>query len=241
MDADYDPRIVELYDVDNPDGPDHEYYRALASEHGARRILDLGCGTGILTVTFAQPGRTVLGVDPSPAMLDFARRREHAETVSWLLGDAGAIAQGSFDFMVMTGNVAQHILDPHWHQALKKLRAVAADGAVLAFESRNPQARAWEGWAHAAAETRPTPHGPLTEWCDAEEGPAGQVRVVFSNRFEHAEGVLKEELVLAFRSAQKIRDDLAAAGFEVRAVWGDWQKTEFDGTQPLMVFEARAA
>ena len=47
----YDPRIVDLYDLDNPDGPDHDFYRALADSRDARSILDLGCGTGILTVT----------------------------------------------------------------------------------------------------------------------------------------------------------------------------------------------
>lgn len=73
--ADYDRRLIELYDVDNPDGPDHDYFRLLAQELDARSILDLGCGTGILTVTFAHEGREVVGVDPSPAMLGFARTR----------------------------------------------------------------------------------------------------------------------------------------------------------------------
>ena len=26
---DYDPRIVDFYDEDNPDGADHDYYRSL--------------------------------------------------------------------------------------------------------------------------------------------------------------------------------------------------------------------
>ena len=40
--SDYDSRIVELYDGDNPDGPDHDFYRSLASDVDARSILDLG-------------------------------------------------------------------------------------------------------------------------------------------------------------------------------------------------------
>ncbi|BDA63834.1 class I SAM-dependent methyltransferase [Actinomyces capricornis] len=147
---DYDPRIVDLYDQDNPDGPDHDYYRALADRVDARDILDLGCGTGILTVTLAAPGRRVVGADPSTAMLDHARRRPGAAAVTWVEGDSRALACGRherFDLMILTGNAAQHIPDPEWQRTLHDLRHSCRDGAVLAFETRNPAARAWIGWA----------------------------------------------------------------------------------------------
>lgn len=44
-----DADLVALYDLDNPGGDDHAYYRALADEVDARLIVDLGCGTGLLT------------------------------------------------------------------------------------------------------------------------------------------------------------------------------------------------
>ncbi|MGH3654909.1 class I SAM-dependent methyltransferase [Glutamicibacter sp.] len=238
--ADYDPRIIALYDTDNPDGPDHDYYRALATETKAQRILDLGCGTGLLTVTLASPQRTVVGVDPSPVMLEYAKQRSYAERVTWVDGDASAIEGGPFDLMVMTGNVAQHIPGPQWAGTLKQLRAAAANGAVLAFESRNPSTRAWEKWNDEVAATRQTQFGPLTEWCEAEEASPGLVRLSSYAKFEHSQEVLVEELDLAFRSAEQIRGDLVAAGFKVRAIWGGWQKDPFNGEQPLMIFEAEA-
>lgn len=106
---DYDPRLVALYDLDNPDGPDHDFYRALAERIDARSVLDLGCGTGLLTTTLAREGRRVVGIDPSPAMLAMARSRPGAERVEWILGDSRAAPAGPFDLVVMTGNVAQHI------------------------------------------------------------------------------------------------------------------------------------
>lgn len=105
---DYDPRIVELYDDDNPDGPDHDFYRGIADERGTRSVLDLGCGTGILTVTLRAPDRTVVGVDPSASMLAYARQRPGGDAVDWRVGDSRQIPGDGFDLAVMTGNVAQH-------------------------------------------------------------------------------------------------------------------------------------
>ena len=44
-----DEDLVALYETDNPAGRDHEYYRSLADRLGAGKIIDLGCGTGLLT------------------------------------------------------------------------------------------------------------------------------------------------------------------------------------------------
>ncbi|MFF8245196.1 class I SAM-dependent methyltransferase [Streptomyces griseus] len=43
--------------------------------HGPCTVLDLACGTGIVTERLRRPGRTVLGVDRSPGMLGLAARR----------------------------------------------------------------------------------------------------------------------------------------------------------------------
>lgn len=237
--TDYDSRIVDLYDGDNADGSDHDYYRSLAADGKVKRILDLGCGTGILTVTFSGPGRTIVGVDPSPSMLAYARKRAGAEKVTWIEGDSGDLNADKFDLMVMTGNVAQHIPDPYWKQTLKDLRGVASAGATLAFESRNPAIRAWEIWVGEEPTTKDTMFGPLTEWCEGEELEDGQVRLRSFNKFEDTKEVVEENLLLTFRSESLVTEQLAAAGFEVNAVWGDWNRTPFDGSQGVMVFEAR--
>lgn len=79
-----DPRLVELYDSDNSSRADTEFYISLAAELDAHRILDLGCGTGLLTRELATEGREVTGVDPASAMLVYARRQPGAERVQWL-------------------------------------------------------------------------------------------------------------------------------------------------------------
>lgn len=237
---DYDRRIVDLYDEDNPDGPDHEFYRALADQVGATSILDLGCGTGILTVTFAQHGREVVGVDPSPNMLSYARQREGADGVRWVLGDSRAVAADTIDFVVMTGNVAQHIAEDEWPRTLRDLRKALRSGGTLAFESRSPLARAWLGWSTAAPTTRHTMHGPLTEWADVEETASGVIQVAFHNRFaDTGEDVVQNE-TLYFRDRRAIEDALNNAGFDVETVYGDWQRGPFTENSAVMVFVASA-
>jgi SAM-dependent methyltransferase len=60
---------------------------------GARRVLDVGCGTGATTVAIAQrlgEAGDCTGVDISEAMIDAARRRAEREGVAvrFLVGDA---------------------------------------------------------------------------------------------------------------------------------------------------------
>ena len=126
-----DPRLVELYDVENPRGADTDFYLGLAAELDAHRILDLGCGTGILTRELATPGRQVAGVDPAPAMLAFARRQPDAERVQWVEGDASALGTPEADLLVMTGNVAQVFLDDaDWLTTLAAIHAALRPGGV---------------------------------------------------------------------------------------------------------------
>ena len=238
---DYDARLVELYDDDNPDGADHGFYRQVADEIDARAILDLGCGTGILTVTFARVARTVVGIDPSPNMLAYATNRADGRSVRWMLGDSRDIPAEPFDYAVMTGNVAQHIPDSEWERILRDISEALRDGGVLAFESRNPQARAWEKWAAAEPTLRDTVSGPLREWYDVNETEPGQIVLTAHNRLEDTGEEITEQLTLAFRERQLIEQQLREAGFVVDGVWSDWNRTPSTDGSPIMVFETHRA
>ena len=62
-----------------------------ARAHGIRPrvIVDLACGTGNTAIPWAGPGRTVVGVDVSEAMLRVARRKSTA--VRWVRQDAARL------------------------------------------------------------------------------------------------------------------------------------------------------
>ena len=235
---DYDARLVELYDDDNPDGADHEFYRQVADEIGARAILDVGCGTGILTATFARADRTVVGIDPSPNMLAYASNRANSQSVRWILGDSRDIPAEPFDYAVMTGNVAQHILDGYWERTLRDISGALRDGGVLAFDSRNPQSRAWETWADAMPTIRDTANGPLREWYEVSETDPGRIVLTAHNVFDDTGEHCTEQRTLVFRERKLIKQQLRNAGFVVDAVWRDWNRTPYTDGSPTMVFEA---
>ena len=240
MAGDYDERLLTLYDGDNPDGADHAFYRALADRLDAHRIVDLGCGTGMLAVTMTAPGRSVRGIDPSANMLAIARARLGADAVDWLLGDATAIAPGSADLVIMTGNVAQHIAGGAWPAALRAIGVGLVEGGRLAFESRNPDDRAWESWAAEPPATRDTAFGPLTEWL--EFGPMsvdGAIEMRAHNVFERKGEHLVETQTLVFRSEAELRADLEAAGLSIVSIDGGWDGEPVTAASRVLVVEAR--
>lgn len=241
MDMAYDDhRLAAIYDADNPDGEDHEYFRALADQLGAERIVDLGCGTGILTVTLARFGRTVVGIDPAAAMLVISAARPGGDQVEWRLGTSERIDDASAELIIMSGNVAMHILGDDWHRTLVDIARGLVPGGTLAFESRNPEAGAWRRW-NAPLGERQTAVGRLRESTRTTEPSADGVVIMYChNDFLDADGVLDVEERLQFRTRQQIADDLERAGLTVDHVWRDWSRTPFAGgpEQPLMIFEA---
>lgn len=76
----------------------------LAEPVSGERALDIGCGTGNLSIWLAETGLTVIGVDESPAMLQVAAAKIAGTglAVDWVLGDASALpfAGERFDLVI---------------------------------------------------------------------------------------------------------------------------------------------
>jgi SAM-dependent methyltransferase len=100
-----------LYDAENPDAePDLGFYRMLAAESPGP-ILDLGCGTGRVTLPLARAGLDVTGLDLSAEMLSQARAKDQHHDVQWILGDARDFhLAGEFALIIETGGTFQHQL-----------------------------------------------------------------------------------------------------------------------------------
>ncbi|MDO0931901.1 class I SAM-dependent methyltransferase [Streptomyces sp. DG2A-72] len=88
-------------------------------------VLDLGCGTGSLSLLAAEQGHRVTGVDLSPAMVALARAKLAGRDAVFLVGDAAAppVGEDRFD-TVLVRHVLWALPDPgralrHWRDLLR--------------------------------------------------------------------------------------------------------------------------
>ncbi|MFC8101478.1 class I SAM-dependent methyltransferase [Streptomyces sp. NPDC057363] len=88
-------------------------------------VLDLGCGTGSLSLLASEQGHRVTGVDRSPAMVELARAKLAGRDAVFLTGDAAAppVGERRFD-AVLVRHVLWTLPDPgralgHWRELLR--------------------------------------------------------------------------------------------------------------------------
>ena len=78
----------EIYDFENSDfEPDGPFILSIAQKLGGA-VLELGCGTGRITIPLAQNGIEVVGLDLVPGMLEFAKHKAGGLPIQWVLADA---------------------------------------------------------------------------------------------------------------------------------------------------------
>jgi SAM-dependent methyltransferase len=217
------PRLVEVYDADCPWGVEDDAFRAIVDEIPASRVLDLGCGTGRLSIGLAASGHRVTGVDPASASIDAARCKPGSDDVTWVVGTSSSLPAASFDIAVMTSHVAQFfVTDDGWQDVLTDLHRALVPGGRLAFESRDPAARAWERWNPIdSRHTVALPDGtPVDVWTEVTSMVDGAVSFTLHYAFPDAE--LRSDATLRFRSEAELRRSLEAAGFVVERIFGGW-------------------
>jgi SAM-dependent methyltransferase len=104
----------------------------LAGNVDGSKLLDLGCGSGVYSLTFASQGAKVVGVDLSETMIELARGRAlelaagQPLQTEFRVGDIGAplpFRNGDFDFL-FTSTALHYIqhLSPVMAEAVRVLR-----------------------------------------------------------------------------------------------------------------------
>jgi SAM-dependent methyltransferase len=212
------PRLAAIYDALDPDRSDLDTYVAIAEELGARRVLDLGCGTGTFAILLASRGFEITGVDPALASLKVARAKPRSDVVRWIHGDAASLPTLEFDLATMTGNVAQAVVErPDWEALLRSVYEALRPSGHLVFETRDPARRAWEGWTRAATYgvTEIDGVGAVENWQEVTDASDSLVTFRSTTVFASDGQVLTSESTLRFRERDEVLADLDQCGYDV--------------------------
>lgn len=141
----------DLYDIENADDPafDLGYWETLLQETAPRRLLELACGTGRITIPLARLGvaSEIVAVDYSAPFLGRLRERLAIEdgavrsTVDVVEGDMRRPAvNGPFDAIIVPFNSLAYLVTREDRVAcLEAARALLAPGSTFAFDILQPR------------------------------------------------------------------------------------------------------
>ena len=225
-----------LYDRLVPPGPCEAFYDALAPAGAS--VLELGCGTGRLTLPLAKRGREVTGLDASAAMLSAARLKATTTgaAIQWVQGDMTDFELGRrFDLIVVSCNSLAHMTTSEaLSGCFASVRRHLADGGVFAFDVVNPDAKLLARPSKERVKRADAASG-LRLREIAHYDPKARVRDA-RWRVHDRDGSVRE---VAFRLRQFFPDELPPlleeAGLRLTARYGDFDRNRFGARSRLQV------
>jgi 2-polyprenyl-3-methyl-5-hydroxy-6-metoxy-1,4-benzoquinol methylase len=104
------------------------------------RVLDVGCGTGVVAITAARLGAEVTGIDLTPELIERARENSAiaAVEIAWHQGDAEELPFEDESFDVVLSQFG-HMFAPRPDVAVAEMLRVLAPGGTIAFSTWPPE------------------------------------------------------------------------------------------------------
>lgn len=235
--ADYDAQYAGLYE------PEIRYLTKRALEQNGA-VLDLCCGTGIVTVPLADTGLDVVGVDLSEAMLATAKAKTKGDNPTFVLGDVLEYTTTQrFGLVLMTGNAFQCFLTERDVAALlANVYKWLAPGGVFVFDTRLPEGydftlddefRLW-------SEYRDADGNPVRFLAKQAAYDAGRGILQFEMQDVFADGTVKPSSeALKFTSLPRLLELLQGAGLEVVNRYQNWHIETFQEGGAAVVLETK--
>ena len=234
---------------------DVAFYRDAARDFGDP-ILELGCGTGRVTMALAEAGKRITGLDLAERMLERAVKKRAAlhvearERVHLVQGDMAQFDLGEkFRLVIIPFRPFQHLLEVKQQiDCLDCVRKHLAPGGRLILDVFQTDAERMHDPVHQRETV-------VTEYKTSDsrqvrisERVAAFHRAVQRNEVEmifsigHPDG-RKERLVYAWTLRYFFRYEiehlLARCGFRVTAFYGNFDRTPLVDSSPEMIYVAQ--
>ena len=229
---------------------DVRFWRSLAEQWGGP-VLELGCGTGRVSVPVARSVDGVVGLDRSDAMLDQARRRLRRGRVEGRLrlvrGDVRALpfrAASRFQLVMAPYGVLQSLVrDRDMRDALLSVISVLRPGGTFAIDlvpdlqhwSESDRRVSWRGRRRGGA-TR-------ISLIESVRQDRRRRLTIFDQEFVERRGRRRRlhrfSLVFRTLSVRLMTGRLRRAGFSVESVAGDYRGGPWHAEADTWVIVAR--
>ena len=210
------------------------WQRLAAAQDG--RVLELGCGTGRLTIPVARAGAAVVGIDRSAPMLARARQRLRRARASALLlrGDIRHLPfrrRTPFAMVMAPYGMLQSLTrERDLRATLESVHGVLRRGGLFAIDLV-PDLPRWSEYDRRVSLSGRRGRGHLRLTESVRQDPQKGL-TIFDQEYEERRGSQKtvNRFSLTFRtiSIPQMRRRLEAAGFEVEALLGDYDGGPLD-------------
>lgn len=225
---------------------DVAFWRRLASAQDGP-VLELGCGTGRITVPVARDGVRVVGIDRSGPMLVRARRRLRRAGLQALLlrGDIRQLPfrrRARFDLVMAPYGILQSLTrERDLSETIEAVRRVLRPGGLFAIDLV-PDLPRWSEYDRRVSLSGRKGIGHLTLTESVRQDRRKKL-TIFDQEYEERRGRQRtvHRFSLTFRtvSVPQMRRRLETAGFRIEAVLGGYDGGPWDPRADVWVVLAR--
>jgi SAM-dependent methyltransferase len=234
-------QFANRYDLHTPSSQykhNHEFVIKECLVLGSHpRLLDVGCGTGVLIQKASEAGIDAFGIDPSPAMIEVCRAKFAGDRVRQLDVEHLADEQKFNCVTSLSWSLNYCNSVAQFFNVLQRIHGVLLPGGIIIMEV--PNAAAARGTVVEERKPGPTglPDDVIFLFClEPREGESRQIAAHYVYACKSLNELLCEEHILNLADPFLVADLTCRAGFEKVSVYDSFRKNPLAGSvSPFVV------